>query len=325
MASEVLVTGSTGALGRALVRILGAGGRTVRALDRSNPEDAPRVAKRVLSDLRAARFDDAVDGCDVVFHLAAYVHAHPRSPVEKAELHAVNHDATLRLADAARRAGAVFVFASSVAVYGPGCFGSLDEGTPLTPVTDYGNSKLAAEVALRAIGADKLDFRVVRLPLLYGPRGRGNLERMLRAVAHRRYWPVGDQSSKKSVLHFEDAARALVAASVSHAMRGRALVASSRPYTMSEIHEACWSSLGRGRPPPALPAHAARLGALLVDGLAAAVGRRSRLEAQIRTLTSPAWYDGSAFSAATGFAPTVDIAEGIASTAAWLRARGDIQ
>ena len=72
--ARVLVTGATGLIGRPLVASLVADGVAVRVLTRGGgalpPEwgDLVEVARGDLAD--AASLAPAVDGCDVVYHLA---------------------------------------------------------------------------------------------------------------------------------------------------------------------------------------------------------------------------------------------------------------
>jgi UDP-glucose 4-epimerase len=186
-------------------------------------------------------------------------------------------------------------------------------------VTDYGRTKLLAEDAIR--GTKGLAHAILRFPLLYGPHGRGNLERMLRAIARRRYWPIGSPAVRKSCLHLDDAAQALVLAG-DHLSAGTYLVAPAEPVTLGELHRAAYEAVGARCPWPAIPSGAARLAAGAVDVAARMLGRPTALERSIATLTSPAWYDGTQFRRLTGFAPRIPLAEGLRGTVRWLRDEG---
>jgi nucleoside-diphosphate-sugar epimerase len=171
-------------------------------------------------EIQAACFTDIVRPGDVVFHLAAFVHRLPRTAEEIREVHEVNHHATARLAEACLAAGATLVFVSTVAV-------SAD--------SEYGRSKAAAEDAIREAGKRGLSFSIVRFPLLYGPHGRGNMERMLAAIRARRYWPIGDPVTPKSCLFLDDAARALLLAAA-RGLGEHFVAAPLVPWTLGEIH-----------------------------------------------------------------------------------------
>src|SRR5712691_1415353 len=96
---RIAVTGATGFIGRALCAQLG-GEHDVRAVMREKTGDL-------------ARFRDwpsVLGGMDAIVHLAAYAHGRG----DAAALHAVNVDATIAAAEAARASGAHFIFVSSI-------------------------------------------------------------------------------------------------------------------------------------------------------------------------------------------------------------------
>jgi UDP-glucose 4-epimerase len=299
---RIVITGAAGALGRAL------GG----AASQRFPELPILGLDRIVGDLpglafepceiATARFPDLIRSGDSVFHLAAFVHRLPRTVEEIREVHEVNHHATARLAAACLDAGATLTFASTVAV---------------SAETEYGKSKAAAEAAIRGLGDEGLAFSIVRFPLLYGPHGHGNMERMLQAIRSGRYWPIGDPATPKSCLFLDDAARALVLAS-ERGLGGTFTAAPEPAPTLGEIYQAAYAAVGRRLPRLAVPRGAALAAARALQAALALAGRSTRLPEQIDTLTSPAGFDGSAFARATGFRPEVDLREGMVRTARWL-------
>ncbi|PZU97159.1 MAG: 3-beta hydroxysteroid dehydrogenase [Leptolyngbya sp.] len=156
---QAFVTGSTGLLGSNLVRELVNQGYTVKALVRSVEKakhllgDVPRV-QLVQGDLQnIAAFAPQLQGCDVLFHTAAYFRESYGLGDHWPQLKRLNIDATLELLEAAEKAGvrkAIYVSSS-------GCIGRKtdgspgDETTPPAPVTYsnlYFKSKLMAEAAV---------------------------------------------------------------------------------------------------------------------------------------------------------------------------------
>lgn len=294
------MTGAAGALGRALVARLTADGTPVLGLDRA-PVDLPGAAFEPC-DVATARFADLVRPGDVVFHLAAFVHRLPRTAGEIREVHEVNHHATTRLAQACRGAGATLVFVSTVAV---------------SAGSEYGKSKAAAEEDVRNLGGEGLSFSIVRFPLLYGPHGHGNMERMLGAIRSGRYWPIGDPATPKSCLFLEDAARALALAA--RRGLGSTFVAAPDPApTLGEIHRAAYAALGKRSPTSPIPRGVALAVARAAQAVAGLAGKRIRLPEQIETLTEPSEFDGAPFARATGFSPEVGLDEGMRRTARWM-------
>ncbi|MCM3875647.1 MAG: NAD-dependent epimerase/dehydratase family protein [Thermoanaerobaculia bacterium] len=318
--ARYLITGASGGLGRALAARLPR--EDVTAVGRVEP--TPDLAGRfVPGDVTTFAWKGILGAETVVFHLAAVVHRRPRGDAEVRQTYEVNTEATARLAEAARGAGAKLVFASTVAVFGgEGGAIPVNEDTPPRPATDYAKSKLLAEEAIRAEENRGLGYAILRFPLLYGPWGRGNMERMLRAIGRRAYLPLGNQSTPKSTLYFDDAAAALLLAAREPAARCGTYIASPRVApTLGQIHAAAYRATGRWNP-PALPAPVARLAGRAADRAMGLMGRQARFAEQVRTLTAPAHFDGSRFAAATGFEARVPLEEGMARTAAWLREKG---
>ncbi len=155
---QVLVTGGAGFIGSNLVAELLAQQYQVRVLDNllsghaSNLAPFPQV-EFFHGDMRDAAFtEEAVKGCDMIFHLAASV-GNKRSielPIDDAEINVIG---TLRVLEAARKHGVRKIVASSSA----GIFGELKtlpiaEDHPLEPDSPYGASKLCEEKQCLAFG-----------------------------------------------------------------------------------------------------------------------------------------------------------------------------
>jgi nucleoside-diphosphate-sugar epimerase len=175
------VTGGTGFLGRRLVTRLLAAGERVRCLVRPTTDashlwnDAPAEARRRLEFVEGhltspGSYQDALVGCDRLFHLAAEM----RGAV--AVLFLTNVVGTRQLFAAAARGGVRHVvLVSSLAVYG-GCRApgeTLDELCPLDPQPHlrdgYTYSKVAQEEVAWGLHANGLPVTVVRPGVIYGP------------------------------------------------------------------------------------------------------------------------------------------------------------
>jgi NAD dependent epimerase/dehydratase len=176
---KVLVTGGEGFIGSHLVeRLLGAGAE-VRVLSYYNAFgtrgwlDQLDLDVEVLpGDVRDSdRVVQAVEGRDVVFHLAAligipYSYEAPESYVQ------VNVQGTHNVAVACRRAGvARLVHTSTSEVYGTALRVPIDEDHPLQPQSPYSASKIGGDMmALSFWHAFELPVCVVRPFNTYGPR-----------------------------------------------------------------------------------------------------------------------------------------------------------
>jgi dTDP-4-dehydrorhamnose reductase len=153
---RALVVGAEGQLGRALVAALGsdlawAGGR-----ERLDARDGDAVA-RLVAGARP----------DVIFNAAAY-NAVDRAESEPEQAFAVNAVAPAHLARAARAAGALMVHVSSDYVFDGDAGRAYVEDDRPAPVSLYGASKAAGELAVAACGSEHL---IVRTSGVFGAGG----------------------------------------------------------------------------------------------------------------------------------------------------------
>jgi nucleoside-diphosphate-sugar epimerase len=316
---NVFVTGGTGFVGAHLVRALQARGDRVTCLVR-RPELAERLGWR---DVRLVRgdLDDASalrEGChgaELVFHVAGKIVA--RNAIE---FMATNRDGTANVLEAAQEHGvARFVLVSSLAAAGPTTPGHpIDETRHPAPVTDYGRSKLAAEVLVRAM---PFPWTIVRPPVVYGEWDRGTLK--IFQLARGPIAPVlGDGSQELSVIHAEDLARALMAAGTSPAAEGRVYFASHSGVTTSrDLMLACGRALGTKPRIIPIPSGLARGVLWTVGSLAHLAGRATFLSAdKANEYLAPAWTcRADALTRDTGWRTKIDLEPGLARTAAWYR------
>jgi nucleoside-diphosphate-sugar epimerase len=320
---NVFVTGGTGFVGAHLVKALRARGDTVTAMVRRpalveqlgwGPE--VRLVRGDLDNEAALREGSA--GADVVYHVAGKIAA--RNAVE---FMATNRDGTANVLQAARDAGARrLLFVSSLAVAGPTTPGHpIDENRPPMPVTDYGRSKLAAEVLVRAM---PLPWTIVRPPVVYGEWDRGTLK--IFQLARRGIVPVfGDGSQELSVIHAEDLARSLIAAATSPAAVGHIYFAAHPTATTSrELVLAAGRALGKTARIVPVPPVVARGLLWAVGTLAYIAGRATLLSADKgNEYLAPAWTCRSdALTRDTGWRAEIELETGLRRAANWYREVG---
>lgn len=322
---NVFVTGATGFVGAHLVKALRARGDTVSALvrrpalvERLGWGPDVRVVRGDLEDEAALRAGS--EGADVVYHVAGQIAAR-----NAAEFMTCNRDGTANVLEAARDGGAKrFLFVSSLAVGGPTTPGHpIDEARPPAPVTDYGRSKLAGEVLVRAM---PFPWTIVRPPVVYGEWDRGTLP--IFQFAKRGVAPVfGDGSQELSVIHGEDLARSLIAAATAPAAVGRIYYAAHATVTTSrDLVLAAGRALGRTRAPRILPVPSlVARGVLWTAGtLAHLAGRTTLLSAdKSNEFLAPAWTCRSdALTDDTGWRAQIALEDGLRRAANWYREVG---
>jgi UDP-glucose 4-epimerase len=146
----ILVTGSTGRIGRSVVQALLDQGRAVRGLDlNASGRSHPAYAEVTGSLDDAAAVARAMEGVTHVLHLGAFMSWAAR---DRDAMFRANVEGTRLLLDAAAAAGVVrFVFASSGEVYPENVpqFLPVTEDHPLNPASPYGLTKLLGEELVR--------------------------------------------------------------------------------------------------------------------------------------------------------------------------------
>jgi UDP-glucose 4-epimerase len=224
------ITGGAGFIGSNLADRLSLQGVEVALLDdfrtgrREFVADALRRpgVRLVEGDaLDAATVEEAVEGCDWVFHLQANADVrrgleHPRRDLEQ------NTIATSNVLEAMRARGVSRIaFASTGSVYGePEVFPTPEDAPFPTQTSLYGASKLAGEGLIAAYAAGYgFTGLVCRCVSILGERyTHGHLLDFYRALKHdpTRLRVLGDGRQEKSYLYVQDCLDALLAAAERH-------------------------------------------------------------------------------------------------------------
>jgi nucleoside-diphosphate-sugar epimerase len=176
---RVLVAGDRGYIGAILVPVLRAARHQVDGLDLGLYEgcDLGPVMSGGgrLRDIRDVTPGELA-GYDAVICLAALSND-PLGHLNPAATHSVNLEGTMRLAEAAKQAGAErFLFASSCSLYGASGSAGVAEDGELFPVTPYGETKVLAERALSVLADDNFSPTYLRNATAYGVSPRLRLD-----------------------------------------------------------------------------------------------------------------------------------------------------
>lgn len=314
----VAVTGAGGFVGRRLCARLVAEGATVSGLDVAPPAAAAiegaGAAFRLADTTDPAALAAALDGCDAVVHLAAYVGEWGAMD----EYVRVNVGGTRAVLDAAGDRRVVHV--SSVASFGYGFGHELDEdAAPRRVGGPYFDTKAASDELARRRGAV-----VVRPGDVYGPESRQWAIRPLEAIRGRRLVLPARGEGLLTPVYVDDLVdclgRALVAPD---SACGRAFHAwDGMPVTAKDFFAFYARMLGRR----GVPSARGPLLALVAAGAelhARATGATPDVTREaLRYLSRTHTYSTARAREELGWAPQVDLVEGMRRTEAWCRATG---
>lgn len=208
--TRVLLTGANGFVGSEIARrLIGSNTYIVRAAVRRScemPGGLPLVVRELDS---SADWTDVVNDTDVVIHTAARAHIMNDKVADPlGEYRSINVDGTLNLARQAATAGVKrFVFISSIKVNGEATVIGQPYKAHDQPGPDdaYGQSKLEAEIGLIRLTADtRMEVVIIRSPLVYGPKVKGNFASMVRLVSMGVPLPLGAIHNKRSLVGIDN-------------------------------------------------------------------------------------------------------------------------
>ena len=310
---KVLVTGANGFVGRPLCASLVERGITLRSVVR-DPSDPVAGTPLVVGDLGEVDWNNKLDGVDTIIHLAARVHIMSDSASNPiTEYRSVNVDATVRLAEAAVRAGVRrFLYLSSIKVNGEKTlsqpFSVHDTPAPADP---YSKSKWEAELALWQIAESTgLEVVVIRPPLVYGPYIKANFMNLLRLLSKGLPLPLASVDNSRSMIYVGNLIDAIICCVESANAAGNTFLVSD----------------GEALSTPALIRELSRLLGIpsrvvhCPPSILKLVGRLSGKANIVERLTESLVVDNSHVQDTLGWLPPYTVAQGLMATVDWYRA-----
>jgi nucleoside-diphosphate-sugar epimerase len=307
---RILITGSSGFVGRHLHPRLQEDGHEVIALRRgTGSPDGPGTVDGPSDIADIESWKGWPGGVEAVVHLAALNPARgDRNASDLKALRRANGDATAALARRAVNEGVGrIVFASTAHVHAPRGNRSIAETDPLAPVSPYAVSKGEAEAALwKALAGSGTEGCVLRPAPVYGRGARGGIGTLVALARGPAPLPLGGFGAPRSLVAADHLCAAIGACLDHPAAAGETfLVADDGPLTPAGIVAALRQ--GWKRRPLILPAPAR---------LMAWAAERSGSGERWRQLATPSVIDTGHIRQLLGWRPATSTAETLRGMAA---------
>ncbi|HBW21905.1 MAG: NAD-dependent dehydratase [Elusimicrobia bacterium GWA2_56_46] len=315
---NILITGATGFIGRALCDKLLADGIHIRAAVWRE-----ELSGNIQEGLSIVPIDsigpdtdwaEALAGVDTVIHLAARVHVMDEKAEEPlAAYRRVNVAGTERLARMAAANGVKrLVFISSVKVHGEEAAKSYTEDDPPAPLDPYGISKLEAEEVLKKIsGETGLEVVIVRPPLVYGAGVKANFYRLMGIVARGIPLPLASIVNVRSFIYLGNLIDAITVCAAHPRAAGQTfLVSDGEDVSTPELIRRLAGCMGRPARMFPFPAFLIRLAGKLT-------GKTAAVERLLGSLV----VDNGRIRRELGWKPPFTMTEGLRETTDWYKKR----
>ena len=203
---KICITGANGFIGKSICRSLINTDIKVRAFIRSHKEkiEANNIEYiKIDRDFNKVKWEDFLNGYDCVIHCAGSVPSFKKNK-DFETYKAINIDGTTFLAEKSAKVNVKrFIFLSSINVLGSNTNNKRPffyDDNP-KPITDYGLSKLEAEIKLKTISENTgLEIVIIRPPIVYGPEASGNLKRLSNLVKSGIPLPFSKIENKRSLI-----------------------------------------------------------------------------------------------------------------------------
>ena len=319
---KAVITGSSGFIGTHLLEALVRRGWQVRGLDcrfSASPLRGVEIVQGDITDFEAVK--TALQGTDIVFHLASALGG---SLLSRDEFFRINAAGTENVLRAARDLGVKkVVHFSSAGVLGAVRNGeTADEEYPASPRTVYDKSKLRGEECALGFAREGLHVVITRPGWAYGPRDRRTLK-LIQGIAKRQFLLVAGGRGRQTPVFVED----LVEGAVLLAEKGRPgeiyNIAGPRVMTVGEMSEGIAKALGTRIKRFSLPALPAQTAAFILEVLFSPLKKEAPLtRGKLSFFLHSKPLSIRKAKEELGFSPQTDFAAGMARTVTWYRENG---
>lgn len=209
--SKILVTGAHGFIGNELcqklskfdIKICG----TVRKFN-ERFQNKKIIYKNIGEINKFKNWKNLLKNYDCVVHCAGLAHKNTKDFNVIENYYEINVECTKKIAEACVKSGVKrFIFLSSIGVLGVNTNGRrpFSNHDQPNPTEYYSKSKLEAEIELMKISKQsKLEVVILRLPLVYGPKPKGNMAKLLKLVNYNFPLPFKSIRNKRSFIGIDN-------------------------------------------------------------------------------------------------------------------------
>jgi nucleoside-diphosphate-sugar epimerase len=329
---KALVTGGGGFLGGAIVRRLVERGWSVRTFHRGHYQQLDELGvEQVQGDIADPDAVSAVvDGCDIVFHVAAKVD--PWGSYKP--FHQTNVVGTENVLQAMRRGGVpklIFTSTPSV-IHSGGDLSGIDESAPYPEHFEaaYPQTKAMAEMAVLAANDEDLSTVALRPRLIWGPEDTNLVPQLVARARSGQLRLVGNGSNLVDTAYIDNVVDAhLLAADrlePGAPCAGRPyFISNGEPRPMKEIINGILAAAGLPPVERTVPIKAALVAGAVFENLYKlfpSKGGPKMTRFVARNFATAHWFDISAARRDLGYEPRVSIDEGLARLRSWFDEQG---
>ncbi len=323
---RVLVTGSSGFIGKNLVNFLLKEGHSVRGLDKEKGKlqrDIPdgSLHEELIGNItREDILKRAVEDIDVVFHLASLV---TQADVRESRYWEVNVGGTENLLSACKDAGVKrFVYCSTDSVVGRIHQPPAKESDPPHPENIYGSTKYEAEKRVLEYSS-RMPVVILRPTRVYGP-GDWRMLEIFRRIKQKRFFLIGRGEALFHPVYISDCMQGFKLASEVRDAEGEIFhIGGAKPVKIKYFLETAARELGVRIGRVRFPCSLAGGIAVILEKCCPVLGitppfTRRNLEFFTKTRS----YDISKARKILGYDPDVGVEDGVKKTIQWYREKG---
>ena len=319
-AMRVLVIGGGGFLGGAIIKQLVARGDQVRSLSRGDyPWLRDLGVHTIQADLNDRAVLDAVEGCDVVAHVAAKAGIWgPLADYQRINVHGTTH-----ILNACRKAGVPrLVYTSSPSVvHSGGDMENIDETMPYPTHFEahYPATKAQAEQLVLAANSPSLATVALRPHLIWGPGDNHLVPRIIAKAKSGRLRRIGHRPCLVDSTYIDNAADAHILAidrlAPGSPIAGKAyFIANGEPMPIWDLIDKILNAAGMKLVTKAIPVGVAYAAGAALEAIYSGLGRSDEpplTRFMVKQLSTAHWFNLSAARRDLGYEPRISIEVGI--------------